>query len=90
MLLREVGHVNTTVYSNIDRVILPNRDTYSKFIKTVVMKSYLERLSIDDNGDKLKTLFLELFLDAIEKWNNRSKVGWFLDFVRLNIVAHRS
>ena len=59
-------------------------------MKTVVMKSYLERLSIDDHGDLLKALFLEMFLDEIEKSSNRSKVGWFLDFVRLNIVAHRS
>lgn len=89
-LLKELGYVNTTVCSNSDRVNLPNRDTYSKFMKTVVMKSYLERLSIDDHGDLLKALFLEMFLDEIEKSSNRSKVGWFLDFVRLNIVAHRS
>ncbi len=87
-LLKEIGYVNTTVYTNTDCVILPNRDTYSKFIKTVVMKSYLERLSGDNHGDKLKALFLELFLDEIEKCSNKSKVGWFLDFVRLNIVGH--
>ena len=89
-LLKEVGYVNTTVSSNSDRVILPNRYTYSKFMKTVVMKSYLERLSIDNHGDKLKALFLEMFLDEIEKSTNQSKVGWFLDFVRLNIVAQSS
>ena len=90
-LLKEVGYVNATVHSNIDCVILPNRRIYSKFVKTVVMKSYLERLSQDndEDGDKLKTLFLELFLDEVEKCSDKSKTRWFLDFVRLNIVAHR-
>jgi len=43
------------------------------------------------NIDKLKTLFLDVFLDKIEKCgNNKSSASWFLDFVRLNIIAHRS
>jgi trans-aconitate 2-methyltransferase len=57
------------------------------------MKSYLERLAPDNDDaneeNKLKTLFLDLFLDEIEKQSYRSMVRWFLDFVRLNIVAHR-
>ncbi len=87
-LLEEIGYVNTRVYSNSDCVILPNRHIYSRFVKTVVAKPYLERLS-PDNSDKLKTAFLELFLDEVEKHSNKSKTRWFLDFVRLNIVAHR-
>ena len=43
-LLQEIGYVNTTVYSNSDCVVLPNRRIYSKFVKTVVMKSYLDHL----------------------------------------------
>ena len=58
-------------------------------MKTVVMKSYLERLPIPDHGDKLKALSLELFLDEIEKYSNSLKVGWFLDFVRLSTIAQR-
>jgi hypothetical protein len=56
------------------------------------MKPYLERLLSPDNddNDKLKTLFLDLFLDEVEKCSNRSNARWFLDYVRLNIVAHRS
>jgi trans-aconitate methyltransferase len=88
-LLEETGYVNITVYSNSDRVILPNRHIYSKFVKTVVMKPSLERLSPDNDDSKLKTVFLELFLDEVEKRSNKSKTRWFLDFVRLNIVAHR-
>ena len=87
-LLEEIGYVNTRVYSNSDCVILLNRHIYSRFVKTVVAKPYLERLS-PDNSDKLKTAFLELLLDEVEKHSNKSKTRWFLDFVRLNIVAHR-
>jgi trans-aconitate 2-methyltransferase len=87
-LLEEIGYVNTRVYSNSDCIILPNRHMYSRFVKTVVAKPYLERLS-PDNGDKLKTAFLELFLDEVKKHSNKSKTCWFLDFVRLNIVARR-
>jgi trans-aconitate 2-methyltransferase len=87
-LLEEIGYVNTRVYSNSDCIILPNRHMYSRFVKTVVAKPYLERLS-PDNGDKLKTAFLELFLDEVKKHSNKSKTRWFLDFVRLNIVARR-
>jgi len=76
-----------------DHVILPNRRTYSKFVKTVVMKSYLDYLSRDnvDDTDKLRTLFLDSFLDEVKKRsnNNKSSARWFLDFIRLNIIAHR-
>ena len=57
------------------------------------MKSYLDHLSPDndDDTDKLRTLFLEVFLDEVKKCsnNNKSSERWFLDFVRLNIIAHR-
>jgi trans-aconitate 2-methyltransferase len=87
-LLEEIGYVSSRVYSNSDYVNLPNRHIYSRFIKTVVAKAYLERLT-PDNGNKLKTAFLKLFLDEVRKLSNESKTRWFLDFVRLNIVAHR-
>jgi trans-aconitate 2-methyltransferase len=87
-LLKEIGYVNRRVYSNRDCIILPNRRIYTRFIKTVVAKPYLERLSTDID-DKLKNAFLELFLEEVKKHSNKLKTGWFLDFVRLNIVAHR-
>jgi len=92
-LLKEIGYVSTTVHSKGDCVILPNRQIYIKFVKTVVMKSYLERLAPNNDAkgeNKLKTLFLDLFLDEVEKHSNRSKIRWFLDFVRLHVVAHRT
>jgi trans-aconitate 2-methyltransferase len=79
----------TPAYLYSDRVIFPNRMMYAKFVKTVVMKPYLERISVDNDDCKLKTLFLELFLDEVEKCGNRSKALWLLDYVRLNIIAHR-
>ncbi len=93
-LLQEIGYVNTEVYSSSDSVIFANRQIYSKFVKTVVLKSYLDYLSQDnDSGDdridKLKALFLKLFLDEVKKCSNKSNRRWFLDFVRLNIIAHR-
>ena len=91
-LLQEIGYVNAAVYYSDDCVTLPNRRIYSKFVKTVVMKSYLDHLSSDNDDyyiDKLKDLFLELFLDEVEKCSNKSNTRWFLDFVRLNIIAYR-
>ncbi len=94
-LLQEIGYVNTKVYSSSDSVIFPNREIYSKFLKTVVMKSYLDHLSQDNDNDnhdeidKLKALFLKLFLDEAEKCTSQSNRRWFLDFARLNIIAHR-
>jgi trans-aconitate 2-methyltransferase len=93
-LLQQTGYVNTRVFSSSDHVTLPNRRVYSKFVKTVVIKSYLDHLSRDNDDadiDRLKTLFLNVFLDEVEKCgNNNSSASWFLDFVRLNIIAHRS
>jgi ubiquinone/menaquinone biosynthesis C-methylase UbiE len=91
-LLQEIGYVNAAVYYSDDCVILPNRRIYSKFVKTVVMKSYLDHISSHNDIydiDKLKDLFLELFLDEVEKCSNKSNTRWFLDFVRLNIIAYR-
>ena len=89
-LLQEIGYVDTKVHYSGDHVTLPNQRIYSKFIKTVVMKPYLERLTADNDGHKLKTLFLNLFLDEVEKCTNRSEERWSLDYVRLNILACRA
>ena len=87
-MLQEIGYVNTKVYSNSDCVVLPNRQVYCKFVKTVVMKPYLDHLSSDNydsNIDKLKkAMFSEVFLDQVDKRSNKSDTRWFLDFVRLD------
>ena len=92
-LLQRIGYVNTAVYYSDDYVTLPNRRIYAKFVKTVVMKSYLDHISSYKDShdlDKLKDIFLELFLEEVEK-DSSSKLNkpWFLDFVRLNIIAYK-
>ena len=92
-LLQKIGYMNTQVYPTSDYVVLPNRHLYSKFVKTVVMKPYLDHLSSDNYDkeiDKLKAMFLEVFLDHVDRRRTKSDTRWFLDFVRLNIIAHRS
>jgi hypothetical protein len=92
-LLREIGYVNTKVYYSDDGVILPNQRIYSKFVKTVVMKPYLDHLSShndDYDTDELKDLFLKLSLDEVEKYSSVVvKKLWSLDFVKLNTIAHK-
>ena len=94
-LLEEAGYVNRNVYSTKDSVVFPNLDVYTKFIKTVIMKSYLEQLSVSNNNcntnddEKLKALFFDMFLNEIKKYSNRLGEQWRLDFIRLNIIAHK-
>jgi hypothetical protein len=57
-MLKEIGYVNTTVYSNSDIVILPNRHMYSKFIKTVVMKPYLGYLAPEEKMNLSEFFFI--------------------------------
>ena len=57
------------------------------------MKSYLDHISSYKDShdiDKLKDMFLELFLEEVEK-DSSSKLNrpWFLDFVRLNIIVYK-
>ena len=83
-ILREIGFINTGVHLDNDRVNLTNRDLYAKFVKTGIMKPFLECLP----DDKIRNSYLELFLHQVEKRNNRStKTPWSLDYVRLNIIA---
>ena len=87
-LLREIGYTSTRVHLHSDRVSLTGRKIYSKFVKTVIMKPFLERLP----NDKTRDRYLELFLDRVETRNTGTKkcqVLWSLDYVRLNIIADK-
>jgi hypothetical protein len=71
-------------------VNLNDREIYSRFVKTVIMKPFLERLP----DDKLRNRYLELFLQEVEKSSasissNKSQTPWSLDYVRLNIIADK-
>ena len=87
-LLREIGYVNTKVQLHDDLVIMTNREIYSRFVKTVIMKPFLEHLP----DDKIRNRYLKLFLHEVEKRSNSSKKSqtlWSLDYVRLNIIADK-
>jgi trans-aconitate 2-methyltransferase len=84
-LLWEIGFINTGVHLHNDRVSLTNRDLSAKFVKTVIMKPFLECLP----DDEIRNSCLELFLHQVEKRNDRSTTPWSLDYVRLNIIADK-
>lgn len=87
-LLRAIGYVNTRVHIHSDHVSLTNREIYARFVKTVIMKPFLEQLP----DDKIRNRYLELFLHEVEKRSNSSKKSqtlWSLDYVRLNISAFK-
>jgi trans-aconitate 2-methyltransferase len=89
-LLGEIGYVNTKIHLHDDCVNLIDREIYSRFVKTVIMKPFLERLP----DDKLRNRYLELFLQEVEKSSasissNKSQTPWSLDYVRLNIIADK-
>ena len=89
-LLGEIGYINTRVHLHDDCVNLIDRKIYSRFVKTVIMKPFLEHLP----DDKLRNRYLELFLQEVEKSSasissNESQTPWSLDYVRLNIIADK-
>ena len=92
-LLEEIGYVSTKIHLHNDCVNLIDREIYSRFVKTVIMKPFLEYLPDDD--DKLRNRYLELFLQEVEKSrsasisSNKSQTPWSLDYVRLNIIADK-
>ena len=59
----------------------PDRESFAIFIKTVVMKPFLEYLP----DSKKKDEFLDVFLTEFE----HSGQPWLLDFVRLIIFARK-
>lgn len=85
-LLRKIGYVNNKVHLHNAHVTMNNRKVYSRFVKTVIMKPFLESLPYD----KLRKRYLHSFLYEVEKKGvNRSQNIWSLDYVRLNIIADR-
>ena len=87
-LLKEIGYTNRRVRLHNNCISLPNHKIYARFVKTVIMKPLLEHLP----DDKIRDIFLELFLHEVEK-RSYSNMGcrtiWSLDYVRLNIIADK-
>ena len=80
-LLKEIGFKNINVYLSNAYTTFSDRKSYSEFIKTVVMRPFLDYLP----KEKLKSKYLNLFLDKVEQ----SGLSWTLDYVRLNIMADK-
>ena len=83
IILRKVGFRNIHTYFSDDKQTksFQDRNSYSLFLRTVVMRPYWGYLS----NYELRDSFLESFLDEIEQ--NNSEMKWKLDYVRLNIKA---
>jgi trans-aconitate methyltransferase len=86
-LLKRIGYVNLKVQLQDNTIDLMNRKMYSEFVKTVILKSFLQYLS-DEN---IKSRFLNIFLDRVEETSVKHKIQapWRLDYVRLNIIANK-
>jgi trans-aconitate 2-methyltransferase len=85
-LLRKIGYTNNKVHLHNAHVTMTNRKVYFRFVKTVIMKPFLECLP----DDKLRKRYLDSFLYLVQKKNtNRSQSPWSLDYVRLNIIADK-
>ena len=61
-LLGKIGYVSTKVHLHNDCANLADREIYSRFVKTIIMKPFLEHLP----DDKTRNRYLELFLDEVE------------------------
>jgi trans-aconitate 2-methyltransferase len=82
-LLKEIGYKNIKVYLSEASISFANRSSYSLYLKTVVLWPYLRY--IPSNKDKEE--YLESILNEIEQ--NHSEMIWNLDYIRLNILAHK-
>jgi trans-aconitate methyltransferase len=87
-LLGEIGYINTKVHLHNDCVSLADREIYSRFVKTVIMKPFLEHLP----DYKIRNRYLELFLVEVERSSNstssnKSQTPWSLDYVRLKYIS---
>ena len=80
-LLQEIGFKNVNVYLSNGYTTFSDQKSYSEFIKTVVMRPFLDYLP----NEKIKSKYLNLFLTKVEQ----SNLSWILDYVRLNIMADK-
>jgi trans-aconitate 2-methyltransferase len=72
-LLKEIGYINTRVSLHNDCVSLTDRKIYARFIKTVIMKPFLEHLPVEKRSNN----------------SMGPQTIWSLDYVRLNIIADK-
>ena len=82
-ILKEIGFKNIEVFLENKVSKFHDKEDYFIFIKTIVLRPYLEYLS----NDKLKNMFAKAVVNEIE--TNFKELQWKLDYVRLNIHAKK-
>jgi trans-aconitate 2-methyltransferase len=83
-LLKHIGFRDIRVYLLKQPMIYHDRESFMQFVKTVIMKPFLDHL-----GDtKKKDQFFKAFVSQMEQ-QQQSKIGWVLDYVRLDIFARK-
>jgi trans-aconitate 2-methyltransferase len=80
-ILQKIGFQNIQVSIENKEVNFNNKNAYFIFIKTIILRPYLEYLS----NDALKNKFVKAVIQEIE--TNVQELQWKLDYVRLNINA---
>jgi trans-aconitate 2-methyltransferase len=81
-LLQQIGFRDIQVYLSEQTMIYPDRESFMLFVKTVIMKPFLDHL-----GDTKKDQFFKAFVSQMEQ--HQSKTDWVLDYVRLYIFARK-
>jgi trans-aconitate 2-methyltransferase len=85
-LLKEIGFEQVRAYLSAETAAFPDRESFSLFMKTVVLKPFLAHLP----NNVLRDEFLEAYLDETERSKNGGRSRrWLLDYVRLNIAARK-
>ena len=80
-ILQEIGFRNIQVFLEDREAKFHNKEEYFLFIKTIVLRPYLEYFP----HDMLKDKFAKSVIYEIE--DNAKELQWKLDYVRLNINA---
>jgi trans-aconitate 2-methyltransferase len=83
-LLQQIGFRDVQVYLSDQTTTYTDRESFALFVKTVIMKPFLDHLL-----DAKKDQFLKAFLSQIEERQQYSKIGWVLDYVRIDIFARK-
>ena len=83
ILLKNIGFTNIHVFLENKIVKFNNKEEYSLYIRTIVLRPYLEFLP----DEELKDIFIKSITHEIE--TNVKDLEWKLDYVRLNIIANK-
>ena len=82
-LLKEIGYSNVKVSLFEAPVSFSNRNSYSLYLKTVILWPYLKSIESENDKDE----YIESILREIEQ--NHPEMKWNFDYVRLNILADK-